>query len=148
MKSLRNVLDWKLGTTAVGLVLVVAIGAFAIIRSTAEGSAGDSVELAATYDWLVESAPAPQAATLIDHSVDRPEYVAAVAATRACMAERGVATSEPVWNPMGQLSFEFGGSPDRASLAPMKVVYEECSDLHMNNIAAAWATGSAPTSLP
>lgn len=93
--------------------------------------------------FIVDGAAAPQQAALADMSVSRPEYVAAVEAVRKCMADAGVVTSEPVWAG-NQLHFEFGGTPDRAGLAPMKAVYKDCNDRYLVGVATAWGIGSSP----
>jgi hypothetical protein len=132
----------------VGLAAAALLVAASVTFAARSGAADDSSSLSLTYNWLVESAPSPQAAALDDHRVERAEYVAAIAALRQCLTERGVWSSEPEWNSNGQLTFSMGGAPDRASLAPMKAIYEECNDLHSANIAAAWAVGAAPKSAP
>lgn len=135
----------RLALVAIPLAAVLAVtltvtpGVFG--RSTV--TATDSATIpAGERSWIVDSAPQPQQEALADMSVSRAEYVAAVGKVRACMAEAGVETTEPVWQG-NQLSFEFGGTADRGGLAPMKAVYKDCNDRYLLGIATGWAIGSS-----
>lgn len=122
------------------VTLTVAPGVFGRGAVTASDSA---IIPAGERSWIVDSAPEPQQEALADLSVSRAEYVAAVGKVRACMADAGVETTEPIWQG-NQLSFEFGGTADRAGLAPMKAVYKDCNDRYLLGIATGWAIGSSP----
>lgn len=139
--SFRQAFVAILFAAALVVTSTVALGALAGGSATASDSASIP---ASERSWIVDSAPEPQQAALADMSVSRPEYVAAVAKVRACMADAGIATTEPIWQG-NQLSFEFGGTADRAGLAPMKAVYKECNDRYLLGIATGWAIGSSPT---
>lgn len=111
--------------------------------STPLAGAGDASTLPPEErSWLVDDAPATQQAALADLSVDRGEYVAAIAAERACMAEGGVATSEPEWQG-NQLVYTFGAAPSRDALTGPQAVYQECHARYGKHVAVAWAIGSS-----
>jgi len=126
-----------------GICAVFGVWLFNLTGSS-QAVATDSASIPQSEkSWIVDDAGAAQQAALADMSVSRQEYVAAVDAVRQCMADAGVATSEPVWEG-GQLHFEFGGTGDRAGLAPMKAVYKDCNDRFLVGIATGWAIGSSP----
>lgn len=127
------------------LGVALAAGVIWLVRGDvpAAGAGDTSAVPAVERSWLVDDAPEPQQAALADLAVDRSEYVAAIGAERACMAGRGVATSEPEWQG-NQLTYTFGGTPSRDGLMAPKAIYQECHELYGKHVAVGWGIGSSP----
>lgn len=142
---IQRVFTWR-----VALPFSTVAAAFAIVAMwlgpgfMPSAGAGDTSAIPPEErSWLVDDAPAPQQSGLADLSVARSEYVAAIAAERACMADRGVVTSDPEWQG-NQLVYTFGGTPSRDGLTAPKAIYQECHELYGKHIAVGWSIGSSP----
>lgn len=141
---IQRLFSWRAAVPAAVILGVVALVAvWPGPGATPSAGAGDTSAIPARErSWIVDGAPAPQQAAVSDLKIDRSEYVAAISAERACMAEKGVATTEPEWKG-NQLVYTFGGAPTREGLAAPRAIYLECHELYGRRVAVGWAIGSS-----